>query len=159
MPRCRKSYRGSRSKAQVPGLSSFSLPIRSCRSFVSFSSVRPFVRSIDRSIDRSGNFILSAWRVRAYVFSRRRRGLVLRLMFQLTYVSRVPGRRAITAPSPRRRRRGGCQRESPGVPMFPNLNLLFLAKNSGNAQIQPRLPTTRVDARARNSYLFVIPIV
>jgi len=73
MPRCRKSYRGSRSKAQVPGLSSFPLPIRSLhRSFISFLPVR----LLDRSTDRSENFILSSGvyaRV-AYVFSRHRAG-------------------------------------------------------------------------------------
>jgi len=76
MPRCRKSYRGSRSKAQVPGLSSFPLLIRSRRSFISFLSVR----LLDRSMDRSGNFILSAAR-RICFFSPPK--LVPHLMFQL----------------------------------------------------------------------------
>jgi len=76
MPRCRKSYRGSRSKAQVPGLSSFPLLIRSRRSFISFLSVH----LLDRSMDRSGNFILSAAR-RVCFFSPPK--LVPHLMFQL----------------------------------------------------------------------------
>lgn len=121
MPRCRKSYRGSRSKAQVPGLSSFPLLIRSCRSFVPFPSVR--------SIDRSENFILSAG-VRFFPPSS---GLVPRLMFQLTYVSRLPD---LTPSSPMRLPAWIAR-----VPMFPNLNLLFLAKNSRNAEIQLRSPT------------------
>jgi len=56
-----------------------------------------------------------------------------------TCVSCLPGYRS---------RQCDCQRES-SVPMFPNLNLLFLAKNSENAQIQLRLPT------ATNLYAYV----
>jgi len=73
MPRCRKSYRGSRSKAQCPDflrfLSSFVPAVRSFRSFPSVYS-----------IDRSGNFILSAAR-RVCFFSPPK--LVPHLMFQL----------------------------------------------------------------------------
>lgn len=64
MPRCRKSYRGSRSKAQVPGLSSFPLLIRSSP-LVRFVPFRPSVRSIDRGI----SFFRPACTRVAYVFS------------------------------------------------------------------------------------------
>ena len=130
MPRCRKSYRGSRSKAQVPGLSSFPLLIRSLLS--SAYSFRPFpsVCSIDRWIDQRISFFRPAYmRASRTFFLAIAPGLVSHLMFQL--VSALPSSLPMRLPA--------------RVPMFPKLNLLFLAKNSENAQIQ--LTIANRDAR------------
>lgn len=131
MPRCRKSYRGSRSKAQVPRtffvpLSSF---VPSSRSPVSFLPVR----LLDRSTGSIGEFHSFGRGVyaRRRTFFPRAVGLGPSLDVSTCETSRLPGSR-----------RRGCQRESPVCANVSQFKPFISGeKNSRNAQIQRRLPT------------------